>query len=101
MSKFEHLIYFDNNATTPVDPRALNAMLPFLKYIFANAYSLHHFGIAVKEAVKTARIQVAELIVAEAFGSIRFSLVTYYTKEAVISATWSITRTVTNQYNHA
>lgn len=56
------VIYLDNNATTPVDPRVLDAMLPFLKHNFANPSSTHHFGSAANEAVKTARTQVADLI---------------------------------------
>lgn len=61
----EKLIYFDNNATTPIDKRVLDTMLPFLTENFANASSTHHFGITVNEAVKKARVQVADLICAE------------------------------------
>ena len=61
----EQLIYFDYNATTPVDKRVLNAMLPFLTDNFANASSTHHFGLSVNEAVKAARTKVADLIGAE------------------------------------
>lgn len=59
------LIYFDYNATTPVDKRVLNAMLPFLKDNFANANSSHNFGLQANEAVKAARTKVADLIGAE------------------------------------
>lgn len=65
MNTLEPLIYFDNNATTPIDKRVLDAMLPFLAENFANASSTHHFGITVNEAVKNARVQVADLICAE------------------------------------
>lgn len=65
MNNFEHLIYFDNNATTPIDKRVLDAMLPFLTKNFANASSTHHAGLSVNEAVKAARIKVADLIGAE------------------------------------
>ena len=61
----EQLVYFDYNATTPVDKRVLDAMLPFLTDNFANASSTHHFGLSVNEAVKTARTKVAALIGAE------------------------------------
>ncbi len=61
----EQIIYFDNNATTPIDKRVLDEMLPFLTENFANPSSTHHFGITSNEAVKKARIQVAELIGAE------------------------------------
>lgn len=59
------LIYIDNNATTPVDKRVFDAMLPFLMDNFANASSTHHFGISANETVKKARVQVADLIGAE------------------------------------
>jgi cysteine desulfurase len=58
-------IYFDNNATTPIDQRVLGGMLPFLTENFANASSTHHYGISVNEAVKKSRIQVADFIGAE------------------------------------
>ncbi len=58
-------IYMDNNATTQVDKRVLEVMLPFLTNNFANASSTHYFGIAANEAVKSARTQVAALIGAE------------------------------------
>lgn len=61
----EQLIYLDNNATTPIDKRVLDAMLPFLTDNFANASSTHRFGISANEAVKKARTQIAELIGAE------------------------------------
>jgi len=61
----EPTIYFDNNATTPIDKRVLDAMLPFLTDNFANASSIHHFGITINEAVQNARVQVADLICAE------------------------------------
>lgn len=61
----KQIIYFDNNATTPIDKRVLEAMMPFLTYNFANANSKHQFGVGAYEAVKTAREQVCELIGAE------------------------------------
>lgn len=63
MSK--QVIYLDNNATTPIDPRVLEAMMPYLTHEFANAASTHLFGVAAYDAVKEARKQVAELIGAE------------------------------------
>ncbi|HOZ90151.1 MAG TPA: cysteine desulfurase family protein [Bacteroidia bacterium] len=62
MNSLENIIYFDNNATTPIDKRVLDAMLPFLTTNFANPSSTHHFGITANEAVKKARTQVADLI---------------------------------------
>ncbi len=65
MGSLNNLIYFDNNASTPIDNRVLDAMIPFLTVNFANASSTHHFGIASNEAVTKARNQVADLIGAE------------------------------------
>ncbi len=56
------MIYLDNNATTRLDPRVLDVMMPFLTDNFANAASTHPFGVVASEAVKTARQQVADLI---------------------------------------
>ena len=56
-------IYLDHHATTPMDPRARDAMLPFLGEFFGNAGSAEHrYGWRAQEAVETARAQVAALI---------------------------------------
>lgn len=60
-------IYLDYNATTPVDPRVVEAMLPHLTEGFGNAASIDHFyGHEAQQAVEGAREQVAALIGAEA-----------------------------------
>src|SRR5215218_4077183 len=56
-------IYMDYHATTPVDPRVVDAMLPYFTEHFGNSASRNHsFGWAAEEAVETARKQVADLI---------------------------------------
>ena len=59
-------VYFDYAATTPVDPRVVDAMLPFLKDVCGNPSSVHSFGRAAKSAVRDAREEIAKLIDAEA-----------------------------------
>ena len=56
-------IYMDNQATTPVDPRVIEAMVPFLGEIYGNAASRNHaFGWAAEEAVDRGRSQIADLV---------------------------------------
>ncbi len=54
--------YFDHNATTPLDERVLDAMLPFLREQYGNASSRHDFGTQARKAVNQAREQVAALV---------------------------------------
>ncbi|MGQ0698240.1 MAG: cysteine desulfurase family protein [Panacagrimonas sp.] len=58
--------YLDNNATTHLDPRVLEAMLPYLSGPSANASSLHRYGRMARDAVEQARAQVAQLLGCEA-----------------------------------
>ena len=67
-------IYMDNAATTPVDPRVLEAMLPYFGEHFGNAASRsHHFGWVAEEAVDYAREQVAKLVGAKSEKEIVFT----------------------------
>lgn len=59
-------VYMDNHATTPLDPRVLDAMLPFFSEKFGNAASRNHkFGWEAEEAVENARREIADLIGAD------------------------------------
>jgi cysteine desulfurase len=60
-----HRVYLDHNATTPLDPRALEAMLPFLRDEYGNPSSLHRFGQRTRAAVEQARTEVAALVGAD------------------------------------
>ncbi len=58
-----HPIYMDHHATTPVDPRVLEAMLPYFTECFGNAASIdHEYGAEAGQAVENARTQIAQLI---------------------------------------
>ena len=56
------MIYLDHNATTPIDDRVLDAMLPFLKSFYCNPSSLYRHGRIVRSAIDAAREQVAALV---------------------------------------
>jgi cysteine desulfurase len=55
-------VYFDHNATTPIDERVLEAMLPYLRSQYGNASSRHDFGTQARKAVDHAREQVAAIV---------------------------------------
>jgi len=59
------MIYLDHNATTPLDARVRDAMLPFLGGPYANASSQHRAGRAARDAIEAARAQVAALVEAD------------------------------------
>ncbi|MDB5124829.1 MAG: cysteine desulfurase family protein [Mucilaginibacter sp.] len=56
------MIYLDNNATTKIDPRVLDQMLPYLTDLYGNASSNHEFGAKINQQVNLAKSQIAELI---------------------------------------
>jgi cysteine desulfurase len=58
-------IYLDYNATTPVDQRVLETMLPYFSQLYANAGSTHMAGLTIEESVENAQWQVASLINAD------------------------------------
>ncbi|HLF95578.1 MAG TPA: cysteine desulfurase family protein [Methylococcaceae bacterium] len=55
------MVYLDHNASTPVDERVVEAMLPYLSRLHGNPSSLHRFGRLARDALETAREQVAAL----------------------------------------
>ena len=54
--------YFDHNATTPVSPEAIEAMLPVMTEAYGNASSIHHYGQVARQRLEAARRQVAALV---------------------------------------
>ena len=56
------MVYLDNSATTPLDPRVLAQMQPWLGENYGNASSIHRFGRACQNAIEQARCQVATLV---------------------------------------
>ena len=54
--------YFDHNATTPVSPEVLEAMLPMMTEVYGNASSIHHFGQIARQNLDAARKQVAGML---------------------------------------
>ncbi|MCX6811925.1 MAG: aminotransferase class V-fold PLP-dependent enzyme, partial [Candidatus Berkelbacteria bacterium] len=55
-------IYLDNSATTPVDSKVLQAMMPYFNDKFGNASSIHQFGQEARRAIDKARDDIAEVI---------------------------------------
>jgi cysteine desulfurase len=59
------LIYLDYNATTPMDPRALESMIPYMREYYGNPSSIHSYGSKAKAALDESRERVSELISAK------------------------------------
>ena len=55
-------VYFDNAATTPMDPQVLEYMIPFLQTHFGNPSSIYSFGRETRLAIENARKLVAQLL---------------------------------------
>src|SRR5687768_9894537 len=66
------LVYLDNNATTPLAPEALAAMMPFPTGLYGNPSSVHRFGQRSRQAIDQARAQTARLI-GSAEGEVMFT----------------------------
>src|SRR5438874_10895211 len=66
-------VYLDNSATTPVDARVVEAMLPYLTERFGNASSVHFYGQEARGALDRARREVAALVGARAGGIVFLS----------------------------
>lgn len=96
MNKQNNISYLDYNATTPIDPRVLDAMLPFLKENFANPSSTHSFGKSINEKVKQAREQIANFINAD----IKEVIFTSGATEAVNVAIKGIAESYSHKGNH-
>jgi cysteine desulfurase len=75
--------YLDTAATTPVDPRVVQKMIPYFTEIFGNASSNHIYGKQAKRAIEEARIQVASIINAE-------SSEIYFTSGSTESINWAL-----------
>ncbi len=59
-------MYFDFAAATPVDPRVLEAMLPYFSQMFGNPSTIHRMGVEARDAIESARASVAKLVNAHA-----------------------------------
>jgi cysteine desulfurase len=85
-AKLKVMIYLDHNATTPIAPEVLEAMMPYLTSEWGNPSSTYKFGAKLKLAIETARNQVAELIGASSRGVIFTSCATESNNAAIHAA---------------
>ncbi len=67
------MIYFDNNATTPVAPEVFAAIKPFLTEFYGNPSSAYNFGRETRKAIENSRAQIADLLGANESGEIVFT----------------------------
>ncbi len=81
--------YLDYAATTPVDPRVVDAMQPYFSQHFGNAGSVHQFGQAARAAVDEARAAVARLIGADPAEIVFTSGATEANTTAILGAVWA------------
>ena len=89
-------VYADHNATTPLDPQVLDAMLPYLRENFGNASSVHIFGREARAAIDDARVRIANLLGAQE-GEIVF---TGGGTEADNNAIFGVTRALRKKGRH-
>lgn len=80
------MIYLDHNATTPILPEVLEAMMPYLTSEWGNPSSTYKFGSKLKAVIETARAQVSELIGAHAMEVIFTSCATESNNAAIHAA---------------
>jgi cysteine desulfurase len=85
------LLYFDNNATTPVDPEVLDAMMPYLRGHYGNPSSVYRIGKEAARAMDTARGQVAEALGCDA-GEVVFTSCGTESSNAAIHSALSVDR---------
>lgn len=87
MSSIQPMIYLDNNATTRIDPRVLDVMIPYLNEFYGNPSSIHRLGARVGQALEIAREQVQQLLGAQHSSEVVFtSCATEATTTAILSA---------------
>ncbi len=96
MAQMKARIYLDNSATTRVDGRVLEAMLPFLQDNFGNASSIHTFGQEARAAVEESRRPVAEILGADT----REVVFTSGGTESDNAALWGVFRSGYRPGNH-
>ena len=78
------MIHLDHNATTPIAPEVLEAMMPYLTAEWGNPSSSYKFGAKLKTVIEAARAQVAELIGAQSRDVIFTSCATAYPAAATV-----------------